>query len=64
MRLVSCKNCGVVFDEDVLNFPDDLYKEDPGEGYEIDDTKATWHNRGYEPFVTCRICGDKIIKVC
>ena len=41
MRLVFCKNCGVVFDEDVLNFPDDLYKEDPGGGYEIDETKAT-----------------------
>lgn len=62
MRLVSCKWCGVIYDEDVLRFPDDLYKDD-GEGdYEIDETKAVWHNRDYVPFVTCRVCGGNIIK--
>ena len=63
MRLISCENCGVVFDEDVLDFPVDLYKDDGNGGCEIDDTKAVWLNEGhYRPFVTCRICGEQIIK--
>ena len=62
MRLISCENCGVVFDEDVLDFPVDLYKDDGNDGCEIDDTKAVWINRDYRPFVACRVCGGKIIK--
>ena len=62
MRLISCKFCGVVFDEDVLDFPVDLYKDNGNGGCVIDTKKAVWLNEGYRPFVTCCICGDQIIK--
>ena len=62
MRLVFCKNCGVVFDEDVLDFTVDLYEDDDNDDCMIDSKKAVWINEDYRPFVTCRICGDKIIK--
>ena len=62
MRLISCENCGGVFDENILDSPVNLYKDNGNDGCEIYDTKAVWISRNYKPFVTCRACGGKIIK--
>tara|TARA_B100001173_G_scaffold268469_1_gene244839 strand:+ start:337 stop:555 length:219 start_codon:yes stop_codon:yes gene_type:complete len=65
MNLISCPNCGVVYDADHIFFPGMVYKdvEDENGSYTmIDDTKAIWDNDydAYFPKVDCRICGTAV----
>lgn len=54
MNLINCEHCGVVLNKDVLNFPDDIYKEDGC----TDPNLGIWDsdNRMYVPFVLCPVC--------
>lgn len=56
MRLVSCDNCGVVLDKDVLNFAreDDIHNEDGS----INIWRAGWDSKAGEhlPIVPCPVC--------
>ena len=58
MNLISCDNCGVVFDKDKLEFPtiDDIYKDDGS----IDEDKAIYCNRDWLPFVPCPVCESPV----
>lgn len=60
MNLISCDNCGVVFNRDVLNFPDkdDLLMPDGS----INVWKAAWDSQTSEflPIVSCPVCYNDI----
>ena len=60
MKLVSCKNCGIVLDQDKLKFATDMYDEND----EIDMKIADWNsdNRAYEFYVKCPACGEQVFK--
>lgn len=60
MNLISCDNCGVVLDKDMLNFSDDPWKEDGS----IDETKAAYNQATgfWDAFVACPVCGGEIFK--
>lgn len=60
MNLVSCNNCGVVFDADILNFPseEEMYDEDG----DLIDSKVVWAGDTYTPKVSCNCCGSDILK--
>jgi len=64
MNLITCSGCGVVYDADVLPFPEDVWKDNGyGDGGEtIDDTKAVYDSyyEGFFPKVDCRVCGTAI----
>ncbi len=63
MNLITCPGCGVVYDADVLPFPEDIWKDDGyGDGEEIDDTKAVYddYHGKFFPKVDCRVCGTAI----
>lgn len=56
MNLVSCDECGAVFDKDKMIFPDDHWREDGS----VDERKATWDDcrEKYVPFILCRVCKE------
>ena len=61
MNLISCSNCGVVLDKDVLPFNDNFYTDDDV----VDDTLATWNtvtDEGFTPYVPCPVCKEKVLK--
>lgn len=55
MNLFSCKNCGVVFDKDQLEFPD--IELDDGT---INTDNSTWNGETFIPTVPCPVCQAKL----
>ena len=64
MNLITCPGCGVVYNADVLPFPEDVWKNAgcADEGVEIDDSKTVWDSYygDFFPKVDCRVCGTAI----
>ena len=60
MKIISCSRCGVLFNQDVINFPD-TYDHDSGE---IIDKNASWNDalNKYVPKIECPVCGADLIK--
>ena len=58
MKLISCERCGVVFNQDNLNFPD-LYDHDSGKYIE---GNGYWNGDTYVPFISCPVCTHAIPK--
>lgn len=60
MNIKSCEHCGVVLDLDVLEFPDNIYKEDGS----VDGKLGAWSYEAgdYKPYVRCPICETCITK--
>lgn len=60
MKLISCKRCGVVFDQDNINFPD-TFDHDTGE---LIDKNASWNDalNKYVPKMKCPVCDNYIVK--
>lgn len=61
MNLISCTNCGVVLDKDVLPFNDNFYTDDDV----VDETLAVWDpigDEGFRPYVPCPVCKEKVLK--
>ncbi|MCK9319643.1 hypothetical protein [Methanoculleus sp.] len=60
MKLISCNRCGVVFDQDNINFPD-TFNHDTGE---LIDKNASWNDalNKYVPKIECPVCGADLIK--
>lgn len=57
MNIKSCDNCGLVIDQDNMNFPD------AWEGEEYQDIENyEWDGDGYAPTVPCPGCRSKIQK--
>jgi hypothetical protein len=59
MHLISCTDCGVVLDAEMLPFPRDIFSSETGE---IDMDKAFWTGREYVPKVQCPVCKGDIPK--
>ena len=59
MKLISCDHCGVVLDQDKLNFPKDIWDET---GFSIDESKADYNqlSKGWEAFIPCPVCNKKV----
>ena len=57
MNLVSCERCGVVLDQNKLNFPD-IYNHDT---QELIAANCVWYDAldKYIPVVNCPVCGNK-----
>lgn len=64
MNIVSCDNCGVLFDKSKLNFPSTIwdYDEQTGEDFVIK-SAGTWSSQHqiYVPYVNCLVCDGKIL---
>ena len=64
MNIVSCDNCGVLFDKSKLNFPSNFWDcdEQTGEDFVIK-SAGTWsvQYQTYVPYVNCPVCGEKIL---
>jgi hypothetical protein len=58
MNLIACPNCGVVYDANILKFPDDIHHSDGSINTEL----AVWDKGGYVAKVDCRICQAPIPK--
>lgn len=58
MNLISCNKCGVVLDQNKLNFPSDIYLDDGSVNME----KAAWDGDDYVPKVDCPVCEMGIFK--
>lgn len=60
MKIISCDRCGVLFDQDKINFPT-IFDHDTGE---LIEKNATWNAAvdKYVPVVDCPVCGNKIMK--
>ena len=56
MNLISCKNCGVVLDRDVLLFPE-IYDHDT---QELVPNTAVWDGDDYVAILPCPICDGLI----
>ena len=58
MNLISCQECGVVLDKDILPFASDIFGEDG----EVDDKKGVYHpaRRAYVAYVHCPVCKSQI----
>lgn len=60
MNLISCNNCGVVLDQNKLNFPTDIRDEDgcidPGEGAWDPDYGE------HRPYIECPVCESQVFK--
>ena len=59
MNLVSCRNCGVVLDKNMLHFPEDIW----GYNGELDEDLGSY---SYEtgrmvPYVKCPVCNEKVL---
>lgn len=57
MKLISCNCCGVVLDQDKIDFPD-LYDEDGN----IDSVNAFWDGDNYIQTIPCPVCGNAVEK--
>lgn len=59
MNLISCNNCGVVFNKNKLNFPD--IWDDKGH---IVPGVAKWESsiEAYSSFVPCPVCKEPILQ--
>lgn len=62
MNLLSCENCGVVLDKDVLNFAEDFYIKDEWGGWVVDHDLAAWDGNTYVAKVPCPVCSVEILK--
>ncbi len=60
MKIISCERCGVVLDQDKMNFPD-TYNHDT---QELIEANCMWNDalNKYVPVVNCPVCGNKIAK--
>ena len=58
MNLISCEDCGVVLDANMLPFPTNEECCD-GEG-NLDMNKAMFHEHKWKPYVTCPVCKGKV----
>lgn len=57
MKLISCDNCGLLYDQDKMKFPE--IEDDSGNI----DNNAVWNGIDYAPFLNCKGCGAKIPKI-
>lgn len=64
MQLISCRNCGLVLDAEVLSFPKDIYRREKGREFEVDPAKATWHSGRdrFVPITACPVRNGEIMK--
>lgn len=53
MKLISCDDCGTVFDQDKVPFPSNIHDE---EGY-IDERKGRYNQKtkSFEAFIECPV---------
>lgn len=58
MNLISCDGCGVVFDANKLNFPENIYNKDNS----INDDLAWWNGSDFVPMVRCQFCNEPLIE--
>ncbi|PKP53858.1 MAG: hypothetical protein CVT92_02685 [Bacteroidetes bacterium HGW-Bacteroidetes-1] len=58
MKLISCNRCGVVFNQDAINFPD-ITDHDT---QEINVNHAFWDGDKYVPKIKCPVCGADLVK--
>lgn len=60
MKLISCKECGIVLNLDRLEFPKNWWNEDG----EVDTSKAIWDSdtMSYVPYVRCPVCNSEVIE--
>lgn len=52
VKLVSCNSCGVVFDQDKIQFPNEEDYED------LTDGPFAWVGEYYAPYVDCPVCKE------
>jgi len=59
VNLISCDECGVVYDRKKLNF---IWRE--GSDGSIDENYVRYNQIAgeYQPFVECRVCGSEMFK--
>ena len=60
MKIISCDRCGVLLNQDNINFPDTT-DHDTGE---LIEKNVAWDDdlNEYVPVVDCPVCGNKIPK--
>jgi len=58
MKLLSCHNCGVVLNADLLNFSEDIYQDDGV----VDTSLARWDGENWSPFIYCPCCDEGIFE--
>lgn len=58
MYLISCDNCGVVFDSKKLKFPDFIYTNDG----DVDTNLAAYNGDKWVAKVSCPLCKTDILK--
>ncbi len=59
MNLISCRDCGVVLDKNVVRFPENIWDY----GGSIDETKGTYSQfrKEWVAFISCPVCNEKIL---
>jgi hypothetical protein len=60
MKLISCNNCAVVYDQDKMSFCHSDYAYD--ESGSIKSDQFTWDGDNFVPFVPCNVCKAQILK--
>ena len=58
MKIINCDRCGVLFDQDSINFPT-IFDHDTGK---LIEKNAAWNGDEYVPAIDCPVCGNRIIK--
>lgn len=52
MKLISCKNCGVLLDGDVVSFPHNFHHDDGSVNTEF----GAWNGEDYVAKIDCPVC--------
>lgn len=60
MNLISCNNCGVVLDQNKLDFAEDIHDKDGC----VDPDKGAYDQdrKDYYPYVKCPVCESQVFK--
>ena len=55
MNIIACENCGILFDKNLIKWPDD-------DGDYDNDNKYRWTGSDLSVFIPCPVCKEPIIK--
>jgi hypothetical protein len=61
LKLISCDNCGLVYDQDKITWYDIDLLHTLNENGSNSDNHFQWYDGEYVPCAEC-ICGDKVLK--